>query len=78
VLAAVLIARVDVCSVSACPHLQPALLYLVPACLGAALLTGAVRGELALLLKFQEAGGSDDKAAAATTVGDAGKGAKAE
>ena len=33
-------------------HAQPALLYLVPACIGASLLTAAVRGELADLLNF--------------------------
>ena len=30
---------------------QPALLYLVPACIGSALLTSLARGELMLLLK---------------------------
>ena len=33
---------------------QPALLYLVPACIGAALLTAAARGELSLLLTYSE------------------------
>lgn len=33
---------------------QPALLYLVPACLGSALLTSVVRGELMLLLKYED------------------------
>jgi len=33
---------------------QPALLYLVPACLGAALLTSLVRGELSLLIAWKE------------------------
>merc|ERR1712129_296590 len=33
---------------------QPALLYLVPACLGAALLTAVSRGELQLLLNYSE------------------------
>lgn len=33
---------------------QPALLYLVPACLGASLLTGLVRGELGALLAYDE------------------------
>ena len=33
---------------------QPALLYLVPACLGASLLTAAARGELPLLLAYSE------------------------
>ena len=33
---------------------QPALLYLVPGCLGAALLTAVSRGELQLLLNYSE------------------------
>jgi minor histocompatibility antigen H13 len=33
---------------------QPALLYLVPACIGSALLTSIVRGELMLLLKYED------------------------
>jgi len=33
---------------------QPALLYLVPACIGSALLTSLVRGELMLLLKYED------------------------
>jgi len=33
---------------------QPALLYLVPACIGSALLTSVVRGELMLLLKYED------------------------
>jgi len=33
---------------------QPALLYLVPACLGSALLTALVRGELGLLFKYED------------------------
>ena len=33
---------------------QPALLYLVPACIGAALLTAAARGEVSLLLTYSE------------------------
>jgi len=33
---------------------QPALLYLVPACIGAALLTAVARGELKLLLNYSE------------------------
>jgi minor histocompatibility antigen H13 len=33
-------------------HAQPALLYLVPACIGASLLTAAARGELKALLNF--------------------------
>jgi minor histocompatibility antigen H13 len=33
---------------------QPALLYLVPACIGASLLCAAVRGETPLLLKYSE------------------------
>ena len=35
-------------------HAQPALLYLVPACVGAALLTGIARGELKALLAYEE------------------------
>ncbi len=31
---------------------QPALLYLVPACIGASLLVAAVRGELPAMLNF--------------------------
>jgi minor histocompatibility antigen H13 len=44
---------------------QPALLYLVPACLGGALLTALVTGELSALWNFQEdelGGGDDDDA----------------
>ena len=33
---------------------QPALLYLVPACLGASLLTALLRGELGALLAFED------------------------
>jgi len=33
---------------------QPALLYLVPACIGSALLTSLARGELMLLLKYED------------------------
>lgn len=33
---------------------QPALLYLVPACIGAALATAAVRGEVSVLLRYSE------------------------
>ena len=33
---------------------QPALLYLVPACIGAALATAAVRGEVSALIRFAE------------------------
>lgn len=33
---------------------QPALLYLVPCCLGATLLTGLVRGELSALFAYDE------------------------
>jgi len=33
---------------------QPALLYLVPACIGSALITSLVRGELMLLLKYED------------------------
>jgi len=33
---------------------QPALLYLVPACLGSVLICGAVRGELAEVWKYSE------------------------
>jgi len=31
---------------------QPALLYLVPACIGASLLTAAYRGELGMLVNY--------------------------
>lgn len=34
---------------------QPALLYLVPACIGASLLTATLRGELKTLLNFRRA-----------------------
>ena len=43
---------------------QPALLYLVPACLGGSLAVGAMRGELNLLLAYDEDtadGKKDDK-----------------
>jgi len=43
---------------------QPALLYLVPACLGAALLTAASRGELQLLLNYSEEKTEEQDAAA--------------
>ena len=33
---------------------QPALLYLVPACLGGSLLVGAYRGELSVLFAYDE------------------------
>jgi minor histocompatibility antigen H13 len=33
---------------------QPALLYLVPACVGSALLTSLVRGEVMLLIKYED------------------------
>ena len=33
---------------------QPALLYLVPACIGASLMTAAYRGEVSQLLNFSE------------------------
>jgi len=43
---------------------QPALLYLVPACIGASLATAAVRGELASLLNFSTQEKSKDELAA--------------
>ena len=46
-------------------HAQPALLYLVPACIGSSLLTAAARGELSTLLNF-----SLEKAAAAEKKAD--------
>jgi len=42
---------------------QPALLYLVPACIGAALATAAARGELKLLLNYSEEKPEAEKAA---------------
>jgi minor histocompatibility antigen H13 len=41
---------------------QPALLYLVPACLGAALLTALREGDLRALLAYQEDDADDDEA----------------
>ena len=41
---------------------QPALLYLVPACLGGSLAVGAYRGELNLLLAYDEETKEKDKA----------------
>lgn len=52
---------------------QPALLYLVPACIGAALLTALARGEVKELLNYSEekkAGATDDAAAAASPTTD--------
>lgn len=43
---------------------QPALLYLVPACLGGSLAVGAYRGELNLLLAYDEETKEKDKAEA--------------
>jgi minor histocompatibility antigen H13 len=40
---------------------QPALLYLVPACLGSSLLVGAVRGELSSLFAYDEESKEKDK-----------------
>ena len=40
---------------------QPALLYLVPACLGGSLAVGAYRGELSLLLAYDEEVKDKDK-----------------
>ena len=40
---------------------QPALLYLVPACIGASLLTAAARGEVAQLLKFSPGAETESK-----------------
>jgi len=42
-------------------HAQPALLYLVPACIGSALVTGVARGELGALLAFSEEEETDVK-----------------
>ena len=43
--------------------MQPALLYLVPACLGASLVVGLLRGEFWTLLAYEEEGaaGGEDK-----------------
>jgi minor histocompatibility antigen H13 len=42
-------------------HAQPALLYLVPACVGAPLLMALVRGELMLLFKYDDSGSSESE-----------------
>ena len=44
---------------------QPALLYLVPACIGASLLTGLARGELKTLLRYSEEAAPEASEAAA-------------
>ena len=42
-------------------HGQPALLYLVPACLGSVLLTAAIKGELLRIWDFTEENFVDDE-----------------
>ena len=43
-------------------HAQPALLYLVPACLGSALIVSLMRGEFTSLFSFSEEPVKDEKA----------------
>ncbi len=47
---------------------QPALLYLVPACLGGSLLVGAARSELKALFAYDEEGKADEAAAEAAAT----------
>ena len=54
-------------------HGQPALLYLVPACLGAALLTGLLRGDLARLVAYDEESAHAALKAAAALKAEAAK-----
>lgn len=42
-------------------HAQPALLYLVPACIGAPILVAVLRGELMTLFSYDDAAGSEDE-----------------
>jgi minor histocompatibility antigen H13 len=56
---------------------QPALLYLVPACLGGSLAVGVYRGELNLLLAYDEESKEKDKdTVKADTPDDSKKGTK--
>jgi len=47
-------------------HAQPALLYLVPACVGAPILVAIVRGELMTLFSYDDGEGTEDAPAAET------------
>jgi minor histocompatibility antigen H13 len=57
---------------------QPALLYLVPFCVGGSLLTALVRGELGTLISFEDKEETPVKAGAATPAGKAGAAKKAK
>eukprot|EP01032_Pedospumella_encystans_P009238 gene9238-10894_t len=57
---------------------QPALLYLVPACLGGSLAVAAARGELALMFAYEEEGADKEKKEAAAAEKAALEAKKAE